>query len=54
MGSFYNPLSSTFILGEPYIFSFMTDYEMSFENKINNISEDRFTDIIEELKSKTI
>ena len=54
IGSFYNPLSSTFILGEPYIFSFMTDYEMSlfFENKINNISEDRFTDIIEELKSK--
>ena len=32
----------------------MTDYEMSlfFENKINNISEDRFTDIIKELKSK--
>ena len=54
LGSFYNPLSSTFILGEPYIFSFITDYEISlfYENKIKSISEESFTDVIKKLKSK--
>tara|TARA_Y100000589_G_C27161453_1_gene632940 strand:- start:864 stop:1772 length:909 start_codon:yes stop_codon:yes gene_type:complete len=54
VGSFYTPLSSTTLLGEPNIISFLPDYEVSLfiEQKLNNFSKEDYFNFLSLVEAK--
>lgn len=54
IGSFYSPLSSTTLLGEPNIISFLPDYEISLflEKELNSFSDENYFNFLNLIEAK--